>query len=144
MKVFFYLLDVRTSNVLVLFREIMNSNINAVEYKKGVNLLMGSRLKTINAPIAQYKLVRVKGEIRLSYAYCSAFSINNKRTRHVCQHHQCRLPLCLVESNKDNNDSYTLVHRSKEMRNTLCKRLRQIKNTYNNRLGIRRGRNNNQ
>ena len=50
MKLFFYLLDVGTSNALVLFREAMNSNINVVEYKKQlVNLLIGSRLETIDA-----------------------------------------------------------------------------------------------
>ena len=74
MKIFFYLLDVGTSNALVLFREAMNSNINVVEYKKQlVNLLVGSRLETIDAPVVQHKLVRVEGDTRSSCAYCNAF-----------------------------------------------------------------------
>ena len=85
MKIFFYLLDVGTSNALVLFRESQKSNINVVEYKKQlVNLLIGSRLSTIEAPIVQHKLVRVEGDKRLSCAYCSAFFTNSKRTRYIC------------------------------------------------------------
>ena len=93
-----------------------------------MNLLIDSRLEIINTPIVQYKLVRVKGEMRLSYAYCSAFSINTKRTRYICQHPRCRLPLCSVGWNKDNKDCFALAHRSEEMRNALCKRLRKMKN----------------
>ena len=144
MKVFFYLLDIGISNALVLFREIMNSNINVVEYKKQlVNLLMGSRLETIGAPIIQHKLVRVEGEMRLSYAFCSAFSMNTKRTRNICQHPWYRLPLCSVGSSKDNEDCFVLAHRSEEMMNALCKRLRKMKNKFNNRPGTRRGKNDN-
>ena len=144
MEVFFYLLDVRALNALVLFREAMNSNINIVEYKKQlVNLLIGSRLETTDAHIAQHKLVRVKREMRLSYAYCSAFSMNTKRTRYIFQYPQCRLPLCSVGSSKDNKDCFALAYRSEEMRNTLCKRLRKMKNKSNNRSEIRRDRNDN-
>ena len=144
MKIFFYLLDVGTSNALVLFREAMNSNMNVVEYKKQlVNLLIGSRLETIDAPIVQHKLVRVEGDKRLSCAYCSAFFINTKRTRYICQHPQCRLPLCSVGSNKDNDDCFALAHRSEEMRKALCKRLTKMQNKSNNRPGTRRDRNDN-
>ena len=67
LKLFFYLLDVGTSNALILYREMADSRkMNLFYYKKQlVHLLVGERLANIEQPVSQHNLVRIDGDQRL-------------------------------------------------------------------------------
>ena len=61
LKLFFYLLDVGTSNALVLFREAgKNNNINLVEFKKKlIYAFVGPNIVGICETVTEHKMVRI-------------------------------------------------------------------------------------
>ena len=140
LKPFFYLLDVGTSNALILHRETMqNTLMNVVQCEKAlVNIFVGLRISSVEAaPTVQHKLVRVEGEKRSGCAYCNAFG-NYRRTRFACQHPQCNLPLCSVGSNCQNQDCFALAHSNEVIRKALVCRFVKMQQKSNNRIGTRR------
>lgn len=100
MKLFFYLLDVGTSNALILCREAMqNKEMNVVGHKKVlVHVLVGERISSIEVSlIIQHKLVRVETGKRFGCAYCNTFG-SSKKTRFVHQCPQRKLPFVKIRT----------------------------------------------
>ena len=138
LKLFFYLLDVGTSNALILYRGVTdNRKMNLFHYKKQlVHLLVGERLAKIEQPVSQHILVRIDGDQRLGCAYCNAFG-ESKRTRYICQHPQCKIPLCSVGSNCDNWDCFVIAHSNEKMRKMLMCQGVKMQQKANNQPGAR-------
>ena len=74
LKLFFYLLDVGTSNALVLYRETlpedMKKNINLVEFKQRLVMsFIGPKLGEVEVgiPVPQHKLVRTEARHQCGY-----------------------------------------------------------------------------
>ena len=133
LKLFFYQLDVGTSNALVLYNLATNKSLNMVAFKKElINKFVGNKMTTfIREPEAQHTLVR--GEARRTCVYCDAFSSKTKRTRYYCANPNCMLPLCHISRTKDSSDCFALAHASEQMRNILTLRLEKMKRKDNNR-----------
>jgi hypothetical protein len=118
LKLFFYLLDVGTSNALILYREAMantENKMSIVEFKKHLVLaLVGPKIHhEIANPIIVHELTRtVIGRYRC--AYCSLFSTSKKTTRYKCS--GCNIPLCSIGSGKKDNDCFTLCHSNESLR----------------------------
>ena len=122
LKLFFYLLDVGTSNALVLYRAATNDKINVVKYKeKLVQMWIGDRLSHVERPIVLHKLVRRENNQRLGCAYCSTFGVT-KITRFRCGHPQCMIPLCSVGTGTTEQDCFALAHTHEEVRRAVCMR----------------------
>jgi hypothetical protein len=75
LKLFFYLLDVGTSNaLLVLYNEATGSSLNITEFKREIfNALVGAKIQSIpEEPTIEHSLVH--GEGRLKCVYCDTLS----------------------------------------------------------------------
>ena len=133
-----YLLDVSTSNALILYREVTDDRkMNLFHYKKQLmHLLVGEWLANIEQPVLQHILVRIDGDQRLGCAYCNALG-ESKRTRYICQHPQCKIPLCSIGSNRDNWDSFAMAHSNKNMRKMLMCQVVKMQQKANNQPGTR-------
>ena len=99
LKLFFYLLDVGTSNSLVIFKLAKGhevSNMSIVEYKEEiVKALLGPRLLEIPKSLVKHSPIKTEGRKRNRCAHCALFS-RVRRTRFHCQAPDCQLPLCSV------------------------------------------------
>lgn len=75
LKLFFYLLDMGTSNALVIHRlsqSGLGSEHNIVEFKKALVLtLVGDKIQGVPEQIVEHQLVRMQNNQRLGCAYCS-------------------------------------------------------------------------
>ena len=115
-----------------------NTTMNVVDYKKQlVYLLCGDRITSVERQIVRHELVRVEGDKRLGCAYCNTFG-SAKRTRFICQHPDCQLPLCSVGSNTQNQDCFGLAHSSDDIRKALICCYVKMQQKTNNRPGTRR------
>ena len=132
LKLFFYLLDVGTSNALVLYRLAMDgkpeSTMKIVNFKmKLVQSLVGHKISSIDAPIEiQHELVR--SEQRNYCAYCALFSLK-KRTRFKCS--VCNVPLCSVGTGKSVSDCYALMHSNDNLKKATMKKSEAMMQTTN-------------
>jgi hypothetical protein len=136
LKLFFYQLDVGTSNALVLCNQATNKNINIVSFKKSlIHWLVGEKILRIvpqpQRPEHQHLLVR--GEARRRCVYCDAFAPSVKRTRYYCSHPNCLLPLCLMGSDKDSRDCFALAHGNEHITSLLIQRKEKMERKDNNR-----------
>lgn len=121
LKLFFYLLDVGTSNALVLYNEGLKSRLNAEETKpwnivkfktqlvedltgKKQEELVDSGDKEISE---QHVPIRVDGQTRYRCTYCALKNIR-RRTRHICA--ACGIPLCCLGNGKVDKDCFSFVH----------------------------------
>lgn len=120
-ETFFYLLDVGTSNALVLFNEA-NKKLsepnefkpwNIVEFKTQlVEDLSGKKAEELfhavdREKIDQHVAIRVEGDKRLRCVYCAMMN-KRRRTRHICS--KCEIPLCCFGNGKVEDDCFRLVH----------------------------------
>lgn len=120
LNLFFYMLDVGTSNSLVLYRESGGMDTNIVEFKKKLVLnFVGTRIEDIERPIVEHQLVRMCDNSRLGCAYCSLFCFD-KRTRYKCQ--SCDVPLCSVGSGRSEFDCFSLEHENEQIRTAVIRR----------------------
>jgi hypothetical protein len=134
LKVFFYLLDVGTSNALVLYNEATGKSLNIATFKRElVHALVGHKIWNIpEEPTLQHSLVH--GEARLKCVYCDMFSMNvNSRTRFYCGNPDCMLPLCHIDSDKNIRDCFALAHANEQMRCMLVQRKDKMKRKANRR-----------
>ena len=115
LKLFVYLLDVGTSNALVLYNEAMKGKqppLNIVEYKTLLaELLVGQKLKDLgrdkNDEIEHTSMVKLPGANRQRCSYC-ALTGKHSRTRFMCG--VCGVLLCSIGSGKTTKDCFALAH----------------------------------
>ena len=123
LKLFFYLLDVGTSNALVLYNESsrihldesMYSPMNIVDFKMHViQGLVGRNIEDlVVVPEAEveHRATHIDGGVRLRCAYCALMS-RQRRTRYQCR--GCGVPLCSIGNGKVSDDCFTQAHASEE------------------------------
>jgi hypothetical protein len=133
LKLFFYLLDVGTSNALVLYNEATGKSLNVAEFKRElVMALVGHKIMNIpEEPTLEHSLVR--GEARLKCVYCDLLSNANSRTRYYCGNPDCMLPLCHIDSGKNIRDCFALAHANDQLRCILVQRRDKMKQKANRR-----------
>ena len=129
-QIIFYLLDVGTSNALVLHNFTKESHMSIVEFKTClVKAFMGDCLLPILQSLAEHVPLRTKG--RFCCAYCSLFN-RMKRTRFRCTAPCCRLPLCSVGSGGSDEDCFTLCHANPTMLRATIAKFESMKKNYTN------------
>lgn len=128
LKLFFYLLDVGTSNALVLHNYTRSSPMTIVEFKMTlVNGFIGERMRGIPEVIVQHLPTRSDGRYRC--AYCSLFN-RMKRTRFRCSAPCCQLPLCSVGTGSAGEDCFTLCHGNKAIHKAVLDKFESMKKSY--------------
>ena len=126
LKLFFYLLDVGTSNSLILHNEHRKKNtrgrpyipMNIVSFKmKLVEGLIEKKIDDLYESAdkekeEQHMLVHVVGTTRFRCAYCSLMFGKSTRTRWKCV--GCGVPLCSMGNGKVTSDCFAMAHESEE------------------------------
>lgn len=139
LKLFFYLLDVGTSNALVLYNESMKSRLqqettthkpmNIVEFKmKLVEQLIGRSIDNLfedeGGGGEQHTPVHVEGGKRLRCAYCALMS-RTRRTRIQCA--GCGVPLCSIGNGRIGDDCFTLAHETEDRQQMVRRKYDEMK-----------------
>lgn len=133
LKLFFYLLDVGTSNALVLYNESLTlrgqtkpTRMNIVQFKMQlVEDLVGKSMDELFAGGAefeerqQHNPVHLEGGIRARCAYCALMS-RVRRTRFQCA--ACGVPLCSIGCGKVEDDCFTVAHETEDRQQMVCKK----------------------
>lgn len=134
LKLFFYLLDVGTSNALVAYNEAMKDKqapLNIVEFKtRLVESLVGHKLKDSardEEKFVEHTMVKIADSNRQKCSYC-ALTGAHSRTRYMCE--GCGVPFCSIGSGKTAKDCFALAHDNEQIRE-ICieKYAAQQKNT---------------
>jgi hypothetical protein len=117
LKLFFYLLDVGTSNSLVLFREATDEHLNLFQFKyRLVSQLQGERIIPIAGSLdvpEVHELVKA-GDHRHLCTYCVLMGRKPlRRTRYKCR--VCNLPLCAVGNGKVEDDCFAKSHGNNDL-----------------------------
>jgi hypothetical protein len=133
------LLDVGTSNALVLYNESVKSCLqqettthtpmNIVEFKiKLVEDLVG---RSIDNPFdgkggggEQHTPVHIEGGQRSWSAYCALMS-RTRRTRIQCA--GCGVPLCSIGNGRVGDDFFTLAHETEDRQEMVCRKYDKMK-----------------
>jgi len=133
LKLFFYLLDVGTSNALVLYNEATGKSLNIAEFKKElIDAFIGAKIRNIpEEPNIEHSLVC--GEGRLKCVYCDMLSNVNRRTRYYCSNPDCMLPLCNIDQESNPCDCFALAHTNEQLRCILVQRRNKMKQKANRR-----------
>jgi DDE_Tnp_1-like zinc-ribbon len=133
LKLFFYLLDVGTSNALVLFNEAKRirkeKKMNIVQFKmKLVEDLVGRNIDNLfdggGVDLDQHTPVHVENNVRLRCAYCALMS-RMRRTRYQCA--GCGVPLCSIGNGKVEDDCFTIAHETEERLEMVCQKHVELK-----------------
>jgi hypothetical protein len=138
-QTFFYLLDVGTSNALVLYNEQKKirsegsdlpniSYMNIVQFKiQVVEDLVGSSISdlfdTSCEHVHEHVAVPIEGGVRSRCAYCALMS-RMCRTRFQCI--VCGVPLCAMGSGKVENDCFSQAHKTEDRRQMVCTKFREM------------------
>jgi hypothetical protein len=144
-EVVFYLLDVGTSNALVLYNKSTRtrmdetgrnySPMNIVQFKMELIVkLVGKNMDDLfpgNEIEADHTPIHIEGNIRHRCAYCEIFT-RTCRTRYKCK--CCGIPLCSIGSVKVSDDRFTLAHESEKMRQVTCNKYEQMKKFAPNKI----------
>lgn len=132
LKLFFYLLDVGTSNALVLHKEFLKNRrggdgkaaMNIVQFK--MLLVEGLVGKSMDALMQtpsendQHVLIQIEDGVRSRCAYCALMSKGTPRTRYQCA--ACGVPLCAVGSSPHKVDCFALAHETNDRREMVLKK----------------------
>jgi hypothetical protein len=125
LKLFFYLLDVGTSNALVVYNEAMAEKekkpMNIADFKlKIIESLVGHKMKETvgeNGQAVEHKMTKILGNNRLRCSFCSLTSVYS-RTRYMCE--GCgNVPYCSIGSGKTDKDCFAIAHENENIRQ-LC------------------------
>ena len=129
LKLFFYFLDVGTSNALVLHNYTTKAPLTVVDFKMAiVKTFLGDRSSSIPEVVVEHLPLRTEG--RFQCVYCSMFS-QRKQTRFCCTVQCCRLPLCSIGTGVTGQDCFTLCHTNKTIHEALVK-YKSMKRSYTN------------
>lgn len=137
LKIFFYLLDVGTSNALVLHNEYLKKKagdgkhtpMNIVHFKmKLVESLIGRTIDSLfevgGGEEEQHQPVRIADGVRSQCAWCSLMS-RKKRTRYQCA--KCGIPLCSIGTGRVAEDCFTIAHETEEKIDMIHRRFDNMK-----------------
>jgi hypothetical protein len=119
LKLFFYLLDVGTSNALVVYNEAMKGKrqpYNIADFKnKVVEALVGAKLKDVvdNTVAVEHAMINIPDGARQRCSYCSLMG-EQCRTRFMCE--GCGVPYCSIGSGKTGKDCFALAHDNEQIR----------------------------
>ena len=134
LKLFFYLLDVGTSNALVLYNESMKIRLeetggytamNIVQFKMQlVEDLVGRSIDDLfesggGGRAEQHTPVHIGGGVRSRCAYCALMS-RVRRTRYQCA--GCGVPLCSIGNGRVEDDCFTAAHETEDRRQMVGKK----------------------
>ena len=133
LKLFFYLLDVGTSNALVLYNESMKIRLetgqytpmNIVQFKMQlVEDLVGRKIDELfesggAGRVEQHTPVHIEGGVRSRCAYCALMS-RMRRTRYQCA--GCGVPLCSIGNGRVDDDCFTQAHETEDRRQMVAKK----------------------
>lgn len=133
LKLFFYLLDVGTSNALILYNESRKPHppMNIAEFKRLiVDHFVGERIvaPTRIQEEVQHIAFRSENCSRLSCAYCSLHGMNS-RTRYICL--ACQTPLCCPGNGKSSYDCFRKAHMSQDMLSLVIDKARAMQKRTN-------------
>ena len=128
LKLFFYLLDVGTSNALVLYNCTRESPISVTEFKAMlVKGFLGDQLRPIPESPVPHLPLQTEGRFRC--AYCSLFN-DMKCTRFRCSADCCRLPLCSVGTGSSDRDCFTLCHGNPTIHRAVLVKFESMQKSY--------------
>lgn len=135
LKLFFYLLDVGTSNALVLYNEAMEESqkMNIVEFKaKLVETFVGRKIGIGGTGtvigLQEVEHVPQRSNSRNICAYCALFSLT-RRTRFRCA--GCDVPLCSVGTGHVDKDCFTICHETEATREMVIRKFEAMKKKTN-------------
>jgi Transposase IS4/DDE_Tnp_1-like zinc-ribbon len=129
LKLFFYLLDVGTSNALVLYNEFRRMKLKGDEGSKPMNIV-DFKKQLVADFIGKDKMdelkgqgsakgegmehvpVRVEGNTRYRCALCT-MEEKDKRTRFMCA--LCGVPFCSMGNGRVKTDCFTIAHKSEDI-----------------------------
>lgn len=122
LKLFFYLLDVGTSNALVLYNlgrsKTSNTHctMNIVQFKmKIIEGIVGDKIESPEVDgdesDVEHVAIHIEGNIRHRCAYCALLS-KARRTRFICA--ACQVPLCCMGNGRISNDCFAMAHKTEE------------------------------
>ena len=117
LKLFFYFLDVGTSNALVLYKEAMKDEAKKMTIVKFKSVLIesfvGSTLVEVPETSKQmHQPVRVEGRHRC--AHCALYSMQCQ-TRYICD--LCGVPLCCSGNGRRETSCFAAAHENKTILN---------------------------
>jgi hypothetical protein len=126
------LLDVGTSNALVLFNESKRirkeKTLNIVQFKmKLVEDLVRRNINSLfqgGGQLEQHSPVHIEDGIRLRCAYCTLMS-QMQRTRYQCA--GCGVPLCSIGNRNVQDNCFTIAHETVERLEMVCKKHAEMK-----------------
>ena len=131
------MLDVGTSNALVLYKESTgdtNKDMNIVEFKKRlVKSFVGAKIGQVEDVPKPHKAERV--EARMGCA-CCAFYGTNRQTRYQCSHPECGIPLCNVGSGKVGKDCFSICHADETIRLAIYQKYKAMQVRTNTRCRV--------
>jgi DNA polymerase III epsilon subunit-like protein len=120
LKLFYYLLDVGTSNALVIYNEAMKGKqqpLNIVEFKtRLVESLVGKNVMDLaqnQDRVVEHAKVKLPGNSRQRCTYCALTGIQS-RSRFMCQ--GCGVPFCSIGCGKAIKDCFALAHENEQIR----------------------------
>ena len=135
-ETFFYLLDVGTSNALVLYNEHLRMRSerdpvpkwNIVQFKMQLVVdLVGRSITdlfdTSCEHVQEHVAVQIEGGGRSRCAFCSLMS-RVCRTRYQCS--VCGVPLCAMGSGKVKNDCFSQAHETEDRRQMVCTKYHEM------------------
>ena len=133
LKLFFYLLDVGTSNALVLYNQARPTEqpINIADFKRLiVDHFVGDRINSSTNFQEQNEhiAVRIENSSRLSCAYCALHG-KSSRTRYVCA--ACQTPLCCPGNGRTTEDCFRKAHLSPDLLGLVVDRAKVMKTRTN-------------
>jgi hypothetical protein len=138
LKLFFYLLDVGTSNALVLHKEFLKNRREGEDGKPTMNIvqfkmllvegLVGKSMDELMQTPSEndrHVLVQIGDGVRSRCAYCALMSKGTPRTRYQCA--ACGVPLCAVGSSPHKVDCFALAHETDDRREMVLKKYSEMK-----------------
>ena len=131
-QIVFYLLDVGTSNALVLYNLTKKENqqpTSIVDFKSElVMTLVGTRFESLPEVTVQH--LPLRGQQRNRCVYCAMFS-RMRRTRFKCSAPCCNIPLCSVSTGNTEHNCFTLCHANQEIHKAVLAKYQIMQKSVN-------------
>jgi hypothetical protein len=134
-QTFFYLIDVGTSNALVLYNELVkicwqlpaqHTPMNIVPFKmKLAEDLVGRSINNLFESRAGGGEQHTPVHIKVGYGRGVHIVHRMRRTR--CQCAGCGVPWCLIGNGKVDDNCFTVAHETVERQELVCKKYEEMK-----------------
>jgi DNA polymerase III epsilon subunit-like protein len=141
LNIFFYLVDVGTSNARVLYNERLRTQAEqrGIQYKPmGIRTfkmhlvedLVGKKMEALRRTLddeveeLEHTCGLIPNNVRARCAYCSLMSRGNSRTRFQCV--VCKVPLCPMGSGRVKHDCFSEAHKTEERQHMVLQKYLQM------------------